>query len=271
MPLEQSFIREILETAVVAARLAGQRAMEDIRYTKSSIKNGQEMVTEADAACQKIIIDRIKENYPDHGFLAEEGTDGNILIQPPRSSQDIWWVIDPIDGTNNYAHGLMDFCVVVGAMYQGKSIAGVVFEPATESMFTAALNTDTQLNTSRIQASDDDISKFNSVSVDSHFSDAQAPAVLELIRNTRYRNLGTTAMHLAYVAKGALIGSVISKIKLWELAACSILVENAGGIITNHQGKSLFPIDPATYNGESFEAIAANTKVHQKLVDLMNR
>ena len=271
MPLEQRDISEILETAVVAARLAGQRAMEDIRYTKSSVKNGVEMVTEADATCQKIIINRIKENYPDHGFIAEEGPDGKLLIQPPRSDQAIWWLIDPIDGTNNYAHGLMSFCVVVGAMYENKPIAGVVFEPATESMFTAAVNTDAQLNSSRIEVSDDEISKFNSVCVDSHFSDAQAPAILELIRGTRYRNLGTTAMHLAYVAKGALIGAVVSKIKLWELAACSIIIENAGGIVTDQQGNPLFPMDPATYQGESLEVIAANKKVHPKLVKMMNR
>jgi len=71
MVLEQQDLSRILETAIVAARLAGQRAMEEINFIKASIKNPGELVTQADARCQQIIIDRIKENYPDHGFIAE--------------------------------------------------------------------------------------------------------------------------------------------------------------------------------------------------------
>ncbi len=70
MQLEQRDLSRLLETAIVAAHLAGQRAMEEINYIKTSVKNGNELVTQADARCQKIIIDRIKENYPDHGFIA---------------------------------------------------------------------------------------------------------------------------------------------------------------------------------------------------------
>ncbi|MEA3227258.1 MAG: inositol monophosphatase family protein, partial [Planctomycetota bacterium] len=89
----------MLETAVVAARLAGQRAMEEINYVKASVKNGTELVTEADRRCQEIIIDRIKETYPDHGFIAEEGAEGKIFKQAPRGQDELWWIIDPIDGT----------------------------------------------------------------------------------------------------------------------------------------------------------------------------
>jgi myo-inositol-1(or 4)-monophosphatase len=156
-------------------------------------------------------------------------------------------------------------------MHQNKSIAGVIFEPATENMYTAAVNTDTQLNSSRIQASDDDISKVKSVALDSHFADEQLPPILELIRSTRYRNLGTTAMHLAYVAKGSFIGAVVKNIKLWELAACSIILENAGAVITDYQGKSLFPINPAEYKGEGFAALAGNKRVHPKLLEMFNK
>lgn len=271
MPLEQRDISRMLETAVVAARLAGQRAMEDIRYTKSSIKNGDELVTVADATCQKIIMDRIKETYPDHGFICEEGPDGKYLSQPPRSSEQIWWAIDPIDGTNNYAHGMLNFCVMVGAIYEGIPVVGVIFEPATESMYTAATGTDAQLNASRINVSQDDIDKLSSVSIDSHFSDSQQPAILELIRMTRFRNLGTTGMHLAYVAKGALVGAVVSRIKIWELAAASIIIENAGGILTDQNGDKIFPVDPAQYTGQSYAIAAANKKAHPKLLKMLKK
>ncbi|MHC5073507.1 MAG: inositol monophosphatase family protein, partial [Planctomycetota bacterium] len=104
MAIDHGKLSRILETAIVAARLAGQRAMEEMAYTKASFKNSEELVTQADTICQKLIIDRIKENYPDHGFIAEEGQDGGIFKQTPRGSEDIWWIIDPIDGTNNFAH-----------------------------------------------------------------------------------------------------------------------------------------------------------------------
>jgi myo-inositol-1(or 4)-monophosphatase len=269
MPLEQRDISRMLETAVVAARLAGQRAMEDIRYTKSSIKNGDEIVTVADATCQKIIMDRIKETYPDHGFICEEGPDGKFLTQPPRSSEQIWWTIDPIDGTNNYAHGMLDFCVMVGAIFEGVPVVGVIFEPATESMYTAATGTDAQLNTSRINVSEDAIDKFNSVSIDSHFPDSQQAAILEIIKKTRFRNLGTTGMHLAYVAKGAMVGAVITRIKLWELASASIIIENAGGVVTDQKGGKIFPVDPGQYTGQSYSIVAANKKAHPQLLEIL--
>ena len=252
----------MLETAIVAARLAGQRAMEDIRYTKSSIKNGNEIVTAADATCQKIIMDRIKETYPDHGFICEEGAEGKLLTMPPRSSEQIWWTIDPIDGTNNYAHGMLDFCVMVGALYQGVPVVGVIFEPATDSMYTAATGTDAQLNASRINVSEDGIDKLSSISIDSYFSESQQPAIIELMKTTRFRNLGTTGMHMAYVANGGMAGAVVSRIKMWELATSTIIVENAGGIVTDQNGDKIFPIDPAKYTGQGYPVIAANKNAH---------
>ena len=134
MALQHTDISRMLEVAVVAARLAGQRAMEEIKYVKSTVKNDKELVTGADPICQQLIIDRIKQTYPDHGFLAEEGLDSQILKQPPRTSEDIWWVIDPIDGTNNYAHGMLCFAVSIAVVYEGVPIIGVIFDPATDSM-----------------------------------------------------------------------------------------------------------------------------------------
>lgn len=271
MMLDQAEIREMLEVATVAARLAGQRAMEDIRYTKSSIKNNNEIVTEADERCQKIITDRIKETYPDHGFIAEEGPDGKMLLQSPRGSNQIWWVIDPIDGTNNYAHKMLCFTVSIAAVYQGEPVIGVIFDPPTESMFTSAKGTDSQLNASRIDVSDEDIDKFASFGIDSHFDEQQANAIYEMMRRTKFRNLGTTALQFAYVAKGSFIGSITTQTKLWDIAAAIPLIENAGGIVTDLQGKPIFPMDVDKYSGENFVVLAANKKTHQQLLDLFNK
>ena len=137
MKLEQKELSRMLETAIVAARLAGQRAMEEINYLKVKVKSEDQLVTQADTICQKLIIDRIKETYPDHGFIAEEGEQGKMFKQPPRGTEKIWWVIDPIDGTSNYAKRMLLFTIHVAAMHEGRPVVGVIFEPATESMYSA--------------------------------------------------------------------------------------------------------------------------------------
>lgn len=262
----------MLETAIVAARLAGQYAMEKIGFAKVSVKNGSELVTEADSRCQQIIIERIKENYPDHGFIGEEGEGGKLFKQPPRGNDEVWWIIDPIDGTNNFANGVPLFAVSIGAIYEGKPIVGVIFAPALESMYSAVAGGEPQLNGRRIEAGTADMGEYTSVSLDSHFPmyDSVPAWVCQIIEKTRYRNLGSTALHMAYVAKGSFVGSVASTPKLWDLAAGAIIGESAGAIMSDWQGKSIFPLDPADYQGEQFPTILANKKVHPQIVELIN-
>ncbi len=271
MVLEQSDLSRMLETAIVAARLAGQRAMEEINFTKASEKNATELVTQADTRCQKIIIDRIKENYPDHGFIAEEGEQGRIFKQPPRGDQAIWWVIDPIDGTNNYAHQVLLFAVCVAAVYKGEPIVGVIFDPATESMYTAVKDGEAQLNGRRIMAGEEDINQFSSIGLNSHFEcSGGVPAwVGEIIQRTTFRNLGTTALQMVYVAKGGLIATIVNTPKLWDIAAGVVIAEAAGAVVSNWQGEKIFPVDLDNYQGAEFQTIAANKKVHPQIVELL--
>ncbi|RKY12270.1 MAG: hypothetical protein DRP65_01750 [Planctomycetota bacterium] len=268
MALEHTDISRMLEVAVVAARLAGQRAMEEIRYVKSSIKNDREIVTHADRICQDLIINRIKETYPDHGFIAEEGPGDQMLKQPPRAAEPVWWVIDPIDGSNNYAHGLLCFTVAIAALYEGRPIAAVIFEPATESMFTAAKDTDAQLNASRITVSSEEINKFAGFGIDTHFNPEYATGVNEVMRKTKFRALGTGSLHFAYVAKGALLGTIAMGAKLWDIAAGALLIANAGGILTDLAGDEVFPFDPANYSGGEYNILAAGKKTHTAFLEI---
>jgi len=271
MALEHSDIRKMLEVAVVAARLAGQRAMEELKYIKTSIKNGNEIVTQADGLCQKLIIDRIKETYPDHGFLAEEGTEGKMLKQSPRAAESIWWVIDPIDGTNNYSHSFLSFAVSIAALYEGKPVVGVIFDPATESMYTAAKDMDAQLNSSKITVSDEDISEFSSFGIDSHFPDSMKEPVYNIMSRTRFRNLGTTALHLAYIARGSLIGCITTMTKIWDVAAGALIIEAAGGKVVDLSGNNIFPMELENYTGENSLILAANKKAYPELQKLFGR
>jgi len=271
MALEQRNLSSMLETAIVAARLAGQHAMEEINYIKVSIKNATELVTQADARCQKIIIDRIKENYPDHGFIAEEGDEGKMFKQPPRGREQIWWVIDPIDGTNNFAHRMLFFTVSIGIMYEGEPVVGVIFEPATDSMFTAVKGGEAQLNGRRITASEEAIDKFASVGLESHFESGAPDWARELMQRTRFRNLGSTALQLAYVAKGSMVATIANTPKLWDIAGGAAITMAAGALFTNWQGQKIFPVDLDSYNGQKFQVVTANKKVHSEIVEMLNR
>lgn len=269
MIVEQKDLHRMLETATVAARLAGQRAMEEINYTKTSIKNNNEMVTQTDARCQKIIIDNIKENFPDHGFVAEEGSDGKLFKQSPRGNEKFWWVIDPIDGTNNFAHRVLSFSVSVGVMFEGRPIVGVIFDPCTESTFTAVEGGESQYNTTRMTVNSDPIDEFASIAIDSNLQGVMPPGVTQMMLRTRFRNMGSTALHLSYVAKGGLVGAVIVCPKIWDIAAGAIIVERAGGVITDWEGSKLFPFDLENYDGKPIKTIAANPKVHSEMVQLL--
>ncbi len=267
MDLEQQTLSQIVETATVAARLAGQRAMEEIDYVKATLKNETELVTEADRHCQQIIVERIRESFPDHGFIGEEGEGGRVFKRAPRGEPEIWWVIDPIDGTNNFAHGIPIFAVSIGVLYQGRPIAGVVYAPGTESMFTAVHGGEAQLNGRRIQTGSDEITALSSIGLDSHFGDPLPSWVTQVIHQSRFRNLGTTALQLAYVATGGLVGTVVCTPKLWDIAAGVLIAEAAGAVATHWTGEPLFPIDLESYEGQPFDVLVANPKTHATLME----
>jgi len=270
MSLQQKDLSQMLETAVAAARQAGRHAVKAMNHVKATRKNESELVTEADTQCQQIIIRQIREAYPNDGFIAEEGEKGKMFRQPPRGEPAVWWAIDPIDGTNNFAHGIPIFAVSIAALSEGEPVVGVVFQPAVDSMFTAFKGGEAHLNGKRIVAGDELVGPFTSVGLDSHFEEELPSWACDLIRESRFRNFGTTALHMAYVARGGLAAAVVCTPKLWDIAAGTVLVEAAGGITTDWKGRSLFPIDLDQYDGRSFQVLTANRKAHPRLVERMN-
>lgn len=271
MTLPATELSRMLETAVVAARLAGQHAMEQLQYLHRSIKNGTELVTQADPACQKIIIDHIRGTWPDHGFIGEEGTDGALLKIAPRGGQAIWWVIDPIDGTNNYANKLLCFCVCIAAFYEGKPVVSITFDPTTDSLYSTAEGMDAQLNYSTITVSDAPVDKFASFGVDSHPGELTDAGKAKMMELTRFRCLGSTGLHMAYVAGGGMIGMATAGAKLWDIAAGALLVERAGGKVTDPLGNALFPVDLDSYNAEKFATLATNSVNSSQIIDIFSK
>ena len=114
----------------------------------------------------------------------------------------------------------------------------------------------------------EEINKYCSFGVDSHFTPNYSNAINEIMKLTRFRNLGSTALHLAYVAKGSFSGSMITLAKLWDIAAGALLIENAGGIITDITGNNIFPVDMQNYTGQNYQVLAANKKTHSEFLKI---
>jgi myo-inositol-1(or 4)-monophosphatase len=270
MKPEKKDLNLLLETAITAARMAGRKALESQNHLKVSVKNGNEIVTQADSLCQQIIIEHIRSKFPEHGFIAEEGKEGTMFKQPPKTTDGVWWVIDPIDGTNNFAHQMPFFSVSIAAMKNGLPIVGVVFEPATDSMFTAVKNGQAKLNDKPILAKAEALGQFSSVALDSYFDKKVAAWANKIMQITKFRNFGSTAMHLAYTAKGSLAAGIFSHAKLWDIAAGALIAESAGAIVSGWNGEQIFPVNLDSYSGQPFKVVAANKKAHPEIIKLIN-
>ncbi len=269
MKYEHSLISKILETAIVAARRAGQHAMEKIDYAKPAVKDDEQLVTQVDLDCQEMIIRKIKETFPDHGFIAEEGDSGKLFKQSPRGSDGFWWVIDPIDGTNNYVHKMLDFCVSVGVIHEGMPIAGAIYVPATDSMFTGAVDVDSQLNNRRIEVSDQKLDRFASVGLDGHFPGKVPGWLNDVILKCRFRNYGSTTLQMAYTASAGLACTATGYPKLWDIAGGAAIVLGAGGKVTDWQGNDVFPVDMENYDGGTLPTAAGNPNAHKELLEMI--
>jgi myo-inositol-1(or 4)-monophosphatase len=161
------------------------------------------------------------------------------------------------------------FAISIAVMHQGQPIVGVIFEPATDSMFTAVKGGEAQLNSRRITTSMEKLNEFSSIGLDSHFYNEVPGWACEIMQRTRFRNLGTTSLQLAYVAKGSLIATIASDPKLWDIAAGTVIAETAGAIVTDWQGGKIFPVDLDSYQGHEFKVMTANKKVHAELLQLL--
>ena len=264
-------LNAMLETAIEAARLAGKEALKAQGNLIISVKNKGEIVTNADSRCQQIIIETISAKFADDGFIAEEGTGGKIFKQSPKNPEQIWWVIDPIDGTNNFANQIPFFSISIAAMKDGQPIVGIVYEPSNGSMFTAFQDGQAKLNDKPILAKAEPLGPFSSVALDSYFDKQVAAWANKIMQITKFRNLGSTAMHLAYVAKGSLASAIFSHSKLWDIAAGALIAETAGAIVSDWKGKPVFPVDLDNYNGEKFHVAAANKSAHPQIIKLINQ
>jgi myo-inositol-1(or 4)-monophosphatase len=229
---------EFLSTAEKAARTAG-RILQDWagRFTVSE-KGPADLVTEADVASQEAIYGILNERFPDHGFVGEEG-----LRSGPRDAE-YRWIIDPLDGTSNYVHRFPYYAVSIGLEWRGELVAGVIYDPTREELFTARRGGGATLDGRPIRVSRFD--RLDRAMVIASFPPGvtpESPPIQRFLKvlpfaQTIHRS-GSAALNLAYVAAGRLDAFWSTSLKPWDVAAGAVLVAEAGGRLTTLRGGPL--------------------------------
>lgn len=252
--------------AIEAALLAGDLLRQGFgtHFSISSKEGRHNLVTEYDHRCEKAILDLIQRNVPHSSFLAEEsGSTGN-------RREEILWIVDPLDGTVNFAHQIPVFSVSIAAQKEGKTLSGVIYQPITHELFVAEIGRGAFLNGKPLKVSSVfqieqailatgfpyDIAKNPFHCID-HFVD-----VLKL--GIPIRRLGSAAIDLAYTAAGRFEGFFEVALAPWDVAAGKLLVEEAGGKVT-HWDKTPFDIH------SRLPVFASNGHIHDATTALLNR
>lgn len=216
-----------------------------------------DLVTEVDHASEKYLLNEINRKFPGHSFLAEES--GSSEIQSEHR-----WIIDPLDGTVNYAHGVPIFCVSIAYAYQNQVLLGAVYDPMRNELFKAERGKGSWLNERRLLVSNaSELQK--SLMVTGFPYDAWAGnsknfeyyAKLGMLTQG-VRRLGSAALDLCYIAAGRLDGYWEISLSAWDVAAAGLIAEEAGALVTNIQGNTNYLQSP-------FSIIAANPTLHAKL------
>ena len=247
--------------AVDLARKAGLLLKEKFSQTHIiDYKGDINIVTEADKMSEVLIMEAISRQFPDHGILSEESP-------AVTGAGKIRWIVDPLDGTTNYAHGYPVFCVSIALEIEDKIVLGVIYDPMRDDMFVAARGEGAFLNETRIAVSSVrhlsrsllatgfpyDIRESKENNLD--YFNAMAVKVQAI------RRAGAAALDLAYLAAGRFDGFWELKLKPWDTAAASLMVEEAGGVISDITGDKWHLQSPAI--------LASNGLIHEQMIRIL--
>ncbi|GIK21941.1 MAG: inositol monophosphatase [Ignavibacteriota bacterium] len=249
-------IKDILEIAGIAGDIIrkGFGKNFQIEY-KSSEKN---LVTEIDKKSEYTIIEYITKKYPTHNILTEESGEH-------KKNSDYLWVIDPLDGTTNFAHGLPIFAVSIGVMKKNEIVAGVVYDVMRNIFYSSEKGSGSFANDAKIKVSENNKISLSALVTGFPYNVEDNPhKVFErfesLIRKARaVRRLGSAAIDFCYVANGVFDGFWEVSLFPWDICAGKLIVEEAGGIVTDFAGNEIDVF--------AKQIIASNKKIHQQMID----
>lgn len=266
-PALANTLHPMLNIAVKAARSAGSvinRAALDLESVRVAQKQVNDFVSEVDHAAEKTVIETLLEAYPHHGILAEES--GNTMGNP---GSDFVWIIDPLDGTSNFLHGFPMYCVSIALRVGGKLEQAVIYDPTRNDLYTATKGRGAYLNDRRLrvgkrtQMKDCLVTTGLALRPGDDLKEHLAIYGLAMQQTAGVRRTGSAAMDLAHVAAGFTDGYFEKGLAAWDLAAGTLLVQEAGGLVGNFTGEA----------GADFldqrECMAANPRIYAQLVQTL--
>jgi len=257
----------MLNVAIKAARAAGaiiNRAALDVEAVRISQKQVNDFVTEVDHASEAAIIETLLTAYPDHGILAEESGS-----QHGNPNADHIWIIDPLDGTTNFIHGFPVYCVSIALQVRGRIEQAVVYDPSRNDLFTATRGRGAFLNDRRIRVSKRTQLKECLISTGFPFRPGDNFNQYLLMmgdvmqKTAGLRRPGAAALDLAYVAAGFTEAFFETGLSPWDVAAGSLLVTEAGGLVGNFTGEADFL--------EQREMLAGTPRIYGQLVPILHK
>lgn len=253
----------MLNFAMNTAREAGRILLEKLGKVNISDKGDKNIVTEADLASEKYIVEQIRTHFPRHAILAEEA--GEVHIE--GGAGEYQWIIDPLDGTTNFAHGYPCFCVSIGVEKMGEGIvAGAIYDPTRDEMFSAERGQGATLNGRQIRVSGvDDLNRALLVTgfpYDVRKRERFVELFSKFVLNAQaVRRDGSAAIDLAYVACGRFDGFWEEGLNAWDTAAGALIVEEAGGRMSHYDGSAFNPHQP--------QMLASNGIVHDAMLKIL--
>jgi len=245
-----------LTTAIDVAREAGALLAQLFKRPQEiSYKRPSDIVTEADRRSEALIVERLRSYFPKHDIVGEEGGG-------QKTDSDYCWYVDPLDGTTNFAHGFPVFCVTLALAYRGEAIAGVVYDPTRQELFTAEQGEGAYLNHKRIHVSKSEMLSESLLATGfPPFASDQELNIEFYYRFTKLshgvRRAGSAALDLCSVAAGRFDGFWELKLNPWDKAAGVLLVTEAGGKVTDLAG--------GAFNLLEDEVFASNSLVHEQM------
>ena len=219
--------------------------LENLQVSK---KGPKDFVTKTDKRVEKILIDELSKSKKNYSFITEES--GKII----NKNKNIFWVIDPIDGTTNFLHGIPHFAISVALQIEEEIICGLILDPIKNEIFYAEKDNGSYINNNRVRVS-------NKSNLDECLFATNNDGIKSIYPKLNLRNTGCAALDLAYVGCGRLDGYFHDKINLWDIAAGKIIIEEAGGKVNNIND----------YNINKIDIRAGNPNIYEKMLKKLNK
>jgi myo-inositol-1(or 4)-monophosphatase len=247
-----------MELAIDLARAAGRIQMERYEHLDDiRAKGPRDVVTEVDNLCEDLVMRAVQERYPGDSFYAEEI--GRVAAASVLESGRVW-IVDPLDGTINYANGIPFFCISIALVAEGRPVVGVVYDPTRDEMFTGAIDGPSLRNGHEIKVGDKELltDAVATLAIGGRGTVRKRHTAIKAIR--AHRSMGSAALTLTYVACGRFdIYGQGAGLSAWDVAAAGLIAERAGAMVTSLEGGPWFDL---AYPAKKWSCLAASPRHH---------